>query len=255
MSHKKISHVSRFALPSLIFYNDNTKAGVKFDRIILKQGNIIYKWSNPTSNIYIVYRLISRTNNSNIVLENCLFGAIKIKNITNPNPDKYEYVGYCGIGFDSKGIYIHPDGGYGKNVIIFGVDMSNSKHANNKTKNDSVLGRGFIQKIDYTTMYAETMYSSSFTVENKTFCLSLYYNGDYSYLFVNGKKVTKSKATITHKIFETNSIFQVKEPTTEKFSFLFFKSFILVSTKLSFWQEDWALGYDSMKFRHFPVIS
>ena len=27
------------------------------------------------------------------------------------------------------------------------------------------------------------MYSPNFTVENKTFCLSLHYNGDYSYLF------------------------------------------------------------------------
>ena len=26
-------------------------------------------------------------------------------------------------------------------------------------------------------------------------------------------------------------------------------------TKLSFWQQDWALGYHSMKFRQFPDIS
>ena len=52
---------------------------------------------------------------------------------------------------------------------------------------------------------------------------------------------------LTQKIFETYS-------TTGKVSFLFFESFLLVSTKLSFWQEDWALGYHSMKFRHFPVI-
>ena len=38
--------------------------------------------------------------------------------------------------------------------------------------------------------------------------------------------------TITHKIFETNSVFQVKQRTTGKVSFLFFKSFLLVSTKL-----------------------
>ena len=50
------------------------------------------------------------------------------------------------------------------------------------------------------------------------------------------KKVLGS--AITHKIFETNSIFQVKYRTTGKVSFLFFKSFLLVSTKLSFWQED-----------------
>ena len=33
------------------------------------------------------------------------------------------------------------------------------------------------------------MYSTNFTTDNKTFCLSLHYNGDNSYLFVNGKKL------------------------------------------------------------------
>ena len=38
------------------------------------------------------------------------------------------------------------------------------------------------------------MYSPNFTVTNKTFCLSLHYNRDDSYLFVNGKEVIKFKA-------------------------------------------------------------
>ena len=38
------------------------------------------------------------------------------------------------------------------------------------------------------------MYSPNFSAENKVFCLSLHYNGDNSYLFVNGKEVTKFKA-------------------------------------------------------------
>ena len=38
------------------------------------------------------------------------------------------------------------------------------------------------------------MYSLNFTVDNKIFCLSLYHNGDNSYLFVNGKEVIKFKA-------------------------------------------------------------
>ena len=37
------------------------------------------------------------------------------------------------------------------------------------------------------------MYSPNFTVTNKTFVLSLHYNGDNSYLFVNGKEVNKFK--------------------------------------------------------------
>ena len=38
------------------------------------------------------------------------------------------------------------------------------------------------------------MYSPNFSAENKAFCLSLHYNGDDSYLFANGKQVTKFKA-------------------------------------------------------------
>ena len=38
------------------------------------------------------------------------------------------------------------------------------------------------------------MYSPNFTVDNKTFCLSSHYNGDNSYLFVNGKQVINLKS-------------------------------------------------------------
>ena len=38
------------------------------------------------------------------------------------------------------------------------------------------------------------MYSPNFTVANKTFYLSLHYNGEDSYLFVTGKEVIKFKA-------------------------------------------------------------
>ena len=41
---------------------------------------------------------------------------------------------------------------------------------------------------------------------------------------------------------------------TEKFNF-FFQEFLPVLTKLSFWQGDWALGYHSINFRHFPDAS
>ena len=38
------------------------------------------------------------------------------------------------------------------------------------------------------------MYSINFTVTNKKFWLSLYYNGAKSYLFVNGTAISKFKA-------------------------------------------------------------
>ena len=113
--------------------------------------------------------------------------------IKNADVDNYKYLGY-GIGFDSRGTFSHPSGGDGKNFIIFGVDMSSSAHANNKVNNVLVLGKAFIQGINGTTIYAEKMYSTNFTVDNKRFCLSVHYNGDNSYLFVNGKEIHKFKA-------------------------------------------------------------
>ena len=50
-----------------------------------------------------------------------------------------------------------------------------------------MMGDGFVQVIDDTTLYAEKLYSQNFTAVNKKFVLSLHYNGDDSYLFVNGK--------------------------------------------------------------------
>ena len=126
------------------------------------------------------------------VFKNCLFGATKITNTTNSDTDKWQYSGY-GIGFDSKRRFTHPDGGDGK-MGDGGADLSNSKHSNNKTKNILALGQEFVQKINDTTIYAENMYSPNFTVDNKTFCLSLHYNSDNSYLFVNGKQVINFKA-------------------------------------------------------------
>ena len=72
--------------------------------------------------------------------------------------------------------------------------MGDSRHTTYKTQSVLVLGHSLIQNINDTTIYAEKMYSPNFTVDNKIFCLSLHYNGDNSYLFVNGKEVTKFKA-------------------------------------------------------------
>ena len=121
------------------------------------------------------------------------FGAIKRENTSNADTDKWQYSGH-GIGFDSTGSFAHPDGGDDKNVIIFGADLGNSRHATNKTQSVLILGDGLTQKIIDTTIYAEKMHSPNFTVDNKIFRLSLHYNGDHSYLFVNGKEVTKFKA-------------------------------------------------------------
>ena len=72
--------------------------------------------------------------------------------------------------------------------------MSGSVHASKKTKDFLVLGKGLIQMIEKTTIYTEKMYSPNFSVENEIFVLSLHYNSDNSFLFVNGQKVTQFKA-------------------------------------------------------------
>ena len=125
-------------------------------------------------------------------MKNCLFGAIKIANTTNSDTDKWQYSDY-GIGFHLTGSFTHPDGGNGKNVIIFGADLGNSRHVTKTTQSVLVLGHGLILKKKDKTIYAEKTYSPNFTVDNKIFCLSLHYNGDNSYLFVIGKEVTKLK--------------------------------------------------------------
>ena len=63
------------------------------------------------------------------------------------------------------------------------------------TKNNIlVLGKDFVQGINGTTIYAEKLYSINFTESNKKFCVSLHYNGDDSYLFVNDTEIYKFKA-------------------------------------------------------------
>ena len=45
----------------------------------------------------------------------------------------------------------------------------------------------------YNNLCKKKTYSSNFTVDNKTFCLNLHYNGDNSYLFVNRKEIINLK--------------------------------------------------------------
>ena len=58
--------------------------------------------------------------------------------------------------------------------------MSSFLHVNNETKNILVLGKGFTQGLDDTTVYAEKLYSINFTKTNTKFCLNLHYNGSKS---------------------------------------------------------------------------
>ena len=108
---------------------------MKQDKITYTHGKIV--------NICIVYEINKKGNTitSDHTLENCLFGAVTLSK--NINIDKYGYSGY-GIGFDRKGTFSFPGGGYGQNVLVFGVDMSFSAHIDNK-KDTLVLRIGTTQ--------------------------------------------------------------------------------------------------------------
>ena len=84
-SDEKISSVSGFKRPFIEYANARIK--LKLDESILRQK--LSTSLGLKANYYIVYRLNPRTNSSNIVLENCLFG--KIKMTKNADPDKYKY--------------------------------------------------------------------------------------------------------------------------------------------------------------------
>ena len=163
--------------------------------------------NNNIINIYIVYKLdpIASIRDTTFTLENALFGAMQITK--NADTSKYDYKGY-GICFDESEQFTHvrKEGNFNhttlaRNVIIFGVDMSFSKHANNKASNIYVMGKDYVQKINDTTIYTEKMYYRNFTDPGKKFVLSLHYNGNVSYLFVNGRQELKFK-TKTDKLIK-----------------------------------------------------
>ena len=152
-------------------------------------------------NIYLVYKLdpLASTRDKSYTIQNALFGAMQItKNATDY--DKNNYKGY-GICFDERSEFGHTitEGGHAhttdaRNVLIFGADMSFSVHATNRANHIYLMGTGLTQGINDTTIYAEKNFYRNFTDLGKKLVLSLHYNGDNSYLFVNGRQELKFKA-------------------------------------------------------------
>ena len=67
----------------------------------------------------------------------------------NADIDRYKYSGY-GIGFDRHGRFSFAGTALGRNVIIFGVDMSSSAKIDNKKKYFLILGKGPTQILEHT---------------------------------------------------------------------------------------------------------
>ena len=155
--------------------------------------------NNNVVNIYIVYKLdpITSSRDTTFTIQNTLLGAMQITK--NADNSKNNYKGY-GICFDERSEFGHTitegDRAHttdARNVLIFGADMSFSVHATNRANNIYVIGKSLTQGIHSTTLYAEKNFYRNFTDLGKKIMLSLHYNGDDSYLFVNGRQELKFK--------------------------------------------------------------
>ena len=104
--------------PKVNYYGTTTR--LEFRGSCLKQDKSTFNHGKIV-NIYIVYEIDKIYTKSHPTLVNCLFGEVSITK--NTDIDKNKYSGY-GIGFQRTGIYLLPDGTFGRNVVIFGVDMN-----------------------------------------------------------------------------------------------------------------------------------
>ena len=166
-----------------------------------QQNKVIIPNNNNAINIYCVYKLdpIASSRDTSFTTQNALFGAMQIaKNATDNSKNNYKGYGIC---FDERSQFSHTitEGGFahttnGRNVLIFGVDMSFSAHSTNRANHIYLMGDGRTQGINDTTIYVEKNYWRNFTDPGKKFIISLHYNGDESYFFVNGRQELKFKA-------------------------------------------------------------
>ena len=96
--------------------------------------------------------------------------------------DKCKYSGYQ-VGFDRHASFSFRATGLGRNVIIFGINISSSMKIDNRKKYILILGKGSTQGLEH-TLAAEKILQSTV----------LYFTVQHNYLFVNGKEIHKLKA-------------------------------------------------------------
>ena len=190
-----------------------------------QQNNVLTSNNNHVINdnvinIYVVYELdpIASSRDTTFTIQNAFFGAMQITK--NADTSKYDYKGY-GICFDERSEFGHTitEGGFAhttdaRNVLIFGADMSFSVHKTNRANHIYVMGTGLTQGIHDTTLYAEKNFYRNFTDPGKKFMLSLHYNGDDSYLFVNGRQELKYKCKTDQLVKEKLCIGNLSEQWT-----------------------------------------
>ena len=209
-NHVNNSSMTAFAntKTNLPNFNNDGRINVHLSGNHFQQNSKILPNIINAINIYCVYKLdpIASTRDTSYTIQNALFGAVQItKNATDY--DKSNYKG-CGICFDERSQFSHTitDGRThttnGRNVLIFGAGMSFSTHATNRANHIYLMGDGLTQGINDTTLYVEKNYWRNFTDPGKKFVLSLHYNDNDSYLFVNGRQELKFKCKTDQLIKE-----------------------------------------------------
>ena len=166
-----------------------------------QKNKVIIPNNDNVINVYCVYEIqpIASSRDTSFTIQNALFGAMQItKNATDNSKNNYKGYGIC---FDERSQFGHTiteDGRAhntnGRSVLIFGVDMSFSAHATNRANHIYLMGDGLTQGTNDTTLYVEKNYWRNFTDLGKKFIISLHYNGNESYFFVNGRQELKFKA-------------------------------------------------------------
>ena len=113
-------------------------------------------------------------NNNNVINIYCMYefqpiGSLRDTSYTIQNNSKNSYKGYS-LCFDERSNLSHTitqDGrqrtSNGKNVLIFGADMSSSIHATNRANHIYCFGEGLTQGINNATIYTEKNYWINFT--------------------------------------------------------------------------------------------
>ena len=150
-----------------------------------QQNKVIVPNNGNVINIYCVYKLDPIASSRDFTIQDALFGAMQItKNATDNSKNNYKGYGICFGEGSQSGHTMSEDGRThitnGRNVLIFGADMSFSIHRTNRANHIYVMGDGLTQGMHDTTLYVEKKYFKNFTKPNAKFVLSLHYNGNDS---------------------------------------------------------------------------
>ena len=101
-----------------------------FNGSYLKTDTTFIRRLNPPVSIYFIFKLTPDNPDATITLANSIYGIMSYTKNGKKDPNEYTYSGY-GVSFSSKK-YTHSAGKDCYDLVIFGVNMSDSKHAENK---------------------------------------------------------------------------------------------------------------------------